>query len=46
MGDTVIITEDEPKPSQPDVVVNVPAPEQKPASVVIEKTTVTETRVE
>jgi len=46
MGDTVIITEDEPKPAKPDVVVVVPAPEKKPERVVVEKTTVTETRLQ
>jgi hypothetical protein len=43
MGDTVIITEDEPKP-KPDVVVVVPAAEPKAEKVVTEKTTVVETR--
>jgi hypothetical protein len=46
MGDTVIITEDEPKPVKPEVIVVVPAPEKKPETVVIEKTTVTQTRIE
>ena len=39
MGDTVIITEDEPKPA-PQVVVVAPQP-QKVEKVVTEKTTVT-----
>ena len=47
MGDTVIITEDEPKPAKPvEVVVVTPAPAVKPEKIVNEKTTVTETRVE
>jgi hypothetical protein len=39
MGDTVVITEDEPKPA-PQVVVVAPKPE-KTEHVVTEKTTVT-----
>ena len=46
MGDTVIITEDEPKPAKPDVVIVVPAPEKKPETIIVEKTKVTETRVD
>ena len=46
MGDTIIITEEDAKPVQPDVVVVVPAPEKKPQTVVIEKTTITETKAE
>jgi len=46
MGETVIITDDEPKPAKSDVVVVGPAPEKKPESIVVEKTTVTETRVD
>lgn len=45
MGDRIIITDDEPKPSPTIVVV---APEEKPKveKVVTEKTTVVETRKE
>jgi hypothetical protein len=39
MGDTVIITEDEPKPA-PQVIVVAPEP-KKTEQVVVEKTTVT-----
>jgi hypothetical protein len=46
MGDTIIITEEDTKPAKPDVVVVVPAPEKIPQTVVVEKTTVTETRIE
>jgi hypothetical protein len=42
MGDTIIITEDEPKPA-PQVVVVQPKPE-KVEKVVTEKTTVTRVR--
>jgi hypothetical protein len=44
MGDTIIVTEEDAKPAQPDVVVVVPAPEKKLQTVVIEKTTMTETK--
>ena len=43
MGDTVIITEDEPKPAKPaEVIVVVPEPTAKKEKVVTEKTTITE----
>ncbi|HWF63453.1 MAG TPA: hypothetical protein VN685_02455 [Rhizomicrobium sp.] len=45
MADTIIITEDEPKPAKPDVVVVTPEP-RKSEKVVTEKTTVTETKIE
>jgi hypothetical protein len=45
MADTIIVTEDEPKPAKPDVVV-VTAEPRKTEKVVTEKTTVTETKAE
>jgi hypothetical protein len=44
MGDTVIITEDEPKPVEPAVIVVTPQPAAKTEKVVTEKTTVIETK--
>ncbi len=47
MGDTIIVTEDEPKPAKPvDVVVVTPAATPKVEKVVTEKTTVTETKLD
>jgi hypothetical protein len=47
MGDTVIITEDEPKPAKPaDVIVVTPETTAKTEKVTTEKTTVTETKVD
>ncbi len=43
MGDTIIVTEDEPKP-EPTVVVVPVEKEQKVEKIVTEKTTVVETR--
>ncbi len=45
MGDKIIITEDEEKPTKPDVVVVTPQAEAKTEKVVTEKTTVTETKL-
>jgi hypothetical protein len=44
MGDTIIVTEDEPKPAKPAVVVVTPEATARVEKVVTEKTTVTETR--
>jgi hypothetical protein len=47
MGDTVIITEDEPKPAKPaDVIVVTPEPRPKTEKVITEKTTTTEIKVD
>jgi len=47
MADTIIVTEDEPKPAKsPDVIVVTPEPAPNVEKVVTEKTTVTETKVE
>jgi hypothetical protein len=46
MGDTVIITEDEPKPVKPaEVIVVAPEPAPKPEKVITEKTVITETKL-
>jgi|GEM_PF-1545254 len=45
MGDTIIVTEDKPKPAKPvDVVVVTPQATPRVEKVVTEKTTVTETK--
>ena len=45
MGDTITVTEDEPKPAKPvDVVVVTPEATPRVEKVVTEKTTVTETK--
>ena len=45
MGDTIIVTEDEPKPAKPaDVIVVTPEATPRVQKVVTEKTTVTETK--
>jgi hypothetical protein len=46
MGDEIIITDDEPKPAKPDVVVVAPQAPAKKEKVVTQKTTVTETKEE
>jgi hypothetical protein len=46
MGDTVIISEDEPKPKPAEVIVVEPASTPKTEKVITEKTTITETRVD
>jgi hypothetical protein len=47
MGDTIIVTEDEPKPAKPaDVVVVTPEATPRVEKVVTEKTTVTETKLD
>jgi hypothetical protein len=46
MGDTIIITEDEPKPEKPaDVIVVTPEP-PKTEKIIKEKTTITETKID
>ena len=47
MADTIIVTEDEPKPTKPaEVIVVTPAAVVKPEKIVTEKTTIIETKVE
>jgi hypothetical protein len=46
MGDKIIITDDEEKPSKPDVIVVAPEGTAKKEKVVTEKTVVTETKEE
>ena len=46
MGDKIIVTEDEPKPAKPDVVVVVPEAAEKKERVITEKTTTIKTKVE
>ena len=46
MGDQIIVTEDEPKPAKPTVVVVTPQSRPKTEKVVTEKTTVTETKID
>lgn len=46
MGDTIIVTDDEPKPAKPAVVVVTPEAAPKVEKVVTEKTTVTETKLD
>ncbi len=46
MGDTIIVTEDEPKPAKPAVVVVTPEATPKVEKIVTEKTTVTETKLD
>ena len=45
MGDTIIITEEETKPKPADVVVVTPEAAPKAEKAVVQKTTVTETRI-
>jgi len=47
MADTIIVTDDEPKPAKPpEVIVVTPAPAPKVEKIVTEKTTVTAIKAE